>query len=236
MKDPHKQMSTGSQADRLRQLSSAGPISERRERIVLVAGAKGGVGTTAIALAVARELAANVGPTVVASACPGRSDLTLMAGAGFETLDEPFSQPIDERLVLLRLPLTDKQQPNGDKYVSEALGRLPREGWLVIDVGLASSEWCKELSPLVGRLLLVTTTDDVSKLNAYGAIKRLHSAGVTPRWGVLVNHCPDVATAESVSTDLSDSAKKYLDVDAPLAGWLTTTSSDPTTQTIGAAA
>ena len=217
----------GRQADSLRKKA---PLEGRRDRILVVAGAKGGVGATAVTLAMARDLAARVGPTMVTSACPGRADLSFMGGVTTPRGKRAESIPLDKRLVLYRRALPE--EPDGGRFVYEALERLPLEGWLVVDAGVGISPWCVTLAREAGRLMIVTTPDDLSRLNAFGAVKRLSASVNLPPVGLVVNHCADAEQGRAVGDALAGSVKKLLKLEASLAGWLPTSGGDPTEQPI----
>ncbi|MEO0529111.1 MAG: hypothetical protein AAF266_00905 [Planctomycetota bacterium] len=229
----------GLQADHLRRVAagmqSAPPTADR---VAVVFGAKGGVGTSAVALAIARDLAASTKATGVAAlvvdAHAGRNDLAVMSAEGEDT----------PGLALTTAAKLGIPAPSGQgAAVTEAAKRLLRAarlwtddqgGWIVIDAGVGDTLWARELAARAMRPLLVTTPDQLATVNAYVALKRLGLAA--SRVGLILNHCQDDAQAEQSHARLANSCRQFLDKSSSLAGWLPTLSEDPTAATVMAAA
>lgn len=230
----------GRQAEHLRRfaadLGSGAPPTA--DRVAVVFGAKGGVGTSAITLAIARDLARSSDPsegvTVLAIDANGaRNDLSMLAADG----------PI-EGLALTTARKLGVDPPAGEgASVTEAAKRLLRAGrlwtndsggWIVIDAGPGDTLWARELASRAVRPLLITTPDRLATVNSYLALKRLGPASA--RVGVIVNHSRDAAAAQTVHETVARSCERFLSTTPALAGWLPTQTDNPTEGVVLAAA
>jgi len=214
-----------------------GAASPRADRVATVFGAKGGVGASAVALAVARDLARATakGPGVAVlliDAHAGRSDLALLAGD-----DQTPGLAITTAAKLG----VDPPAGQGAAVAEQAMrllraGRLWTEdsgGWIVIDAGVGDTAWARDLASRSLRPLLVTTGDPLSTVNAYRSLKLLGEA--TARVGMIVNHAADEAAATAAHARLAASSQQHLSVAPALAGWLPTLTDNPTEATIATA-
>lgn len=234
--------SEGQQAGHLRRVAEgiAAGAPPTADRVVVVFGAKGGVGVSAVALSIARDLAKSTsrGPgmaVLAVDAHAGRNDLALMNGQQEDTT---------AGLVLTTASkLGVDPQPGPGVAAAESAKRLIRAGrlwtddqggWIVIDAGVGDSLWARELASRAQLPMLVTTADPLSTVNGYLALKRMGPA--VARVGLVVNHCQDKATAESTHEAIARSCRKFLQADPKLVGWLPTQSSDPTNAKVAAAA
>jgi len=229
----------GQQADHLRRVAAAAPTKAppAADRVAVVFGAKGGVGTSAVALSLARDLAAsakNPGVAVLAvDAHAGRNDLAVMA-VGKET----------PALALTTAAKLGVDPPAGQgAAVTEAAKRLLRAarlwtddsgGWIVIDAGVGDTLWARELASRAAKPLLVTTSDRLSVINSYATLKRL--GAVAARVGVIANHVADAAAAAKAHAVLAHSCQQFLSSQPTLAGWLPTRHDDPSSAEIMSAA
>ncbi len=231
----------GQQANHLRRVAEgmAPGMPPTAERVVVVLGAKGGVGASAVALTTARDLARSTsqpeGVAVLAiDAHAGRNDLAVMAAA-----DET---PTAGLVITTAAKLGVAPAPGEGAYVGEAAKRLLRAarqwtedagGWIVIDAGVGDTLWARELASRAARPLLIVGGDRLSTVNGYLTLKRL--GAVAARVGVIVNHCPNEEAARGVHRSLSESCQKFLAAAPMLAGWLPTTIEDPANAPVTAA-
>ncbi|CAE7409212.1 flhF, partial [Symbiodinium sp. CCMP2456] len=231
----------GEEANHLRRVAEgmAPGMPPTAERVVVVLGAKGGVGASAVALTTARDLARSTsqpeGVAVLAiDAHAGRNDLAVMAAA-----DET---PTAGLVITTAAKLGVAPAPGEGAYVGEAAKRLLRAarqwtedagGWIVIDAGVGDTLWARELASRAARPLLIVGGDRLSTVNGYLTLKRL--GAVAARVGVIVNHCPNEEAARGVHRSLSESCQKFLAAAPMLAGWLPTTIEDPANAPVTAA-
>jgi MinD-like ATPase involved in chromosome partitioning or flagellar assembly len=208
------------------------------DRVVVVYGAKGGVGCSAVTLAIARDLARSAsqpeGVAVLAiDAHAGRNDLAVMAASD----DAPTAGLVLTTAAKLGVAVA----PGDGAAVAEAAKRLLHAarlwiddagGWIVIDAGVGDTLWARELASRAMRPLLVVGGDRLSTVNGYITLKRLGASAA--RVGVIVNHCPNEAAARDVHGSLSQSCRQFLSTSPMLAGWLPTTADDPAHSAIAA--
>ena len=231
----------GQQANHLRRVAEGLSVGAppTAERVVVVFGAKGGVGASAVALTTARDLARSTsqpeGVAVLAiDAHAGRNDLAVLAAT-----DEP---PTVGLVTTTAVKLGVAPATGEGAYVGEGAKRLLRAarlwtedagGWIVIDAGVGDTQWARELASRAARPLLVVGGDRLSTVNGYLTLKRLGAA--VPRVGVIVNHCPNEQAARDVHGSIAESCRKFLSSAPLLAGWLPTTMDDPTNAPVTAA-
>jgi MinD-like ATPase involved in chromosome partitioning or flagellar assembly len=231
----------GQQANHLRRVAEglSGATLPTIDRVVVVLGAKGGVGCSAVALTTARDLARSTsqpeGVAVLAiDAHAGRNDLAVLAAT-----DE---QPTTGLVITTAAKLGVAPAPGDGAYVGEAAKRLLRAarlwaddagGWIVIDAGVGDTLWARELASRAARPLLVVGGDRLSTVNGYLTLKRL--GAVAGRVGVIVNHCPNEQAARDVHGSIAESCQKFLSAAPMLAGWLPTTTDNPATAPVSAA-
>jgi MinD-like ATPase involved in chromosome partitioning or flagellar assembly len=232
----------GQQANHLRRVAEglSGAAPPTADRVVVVLGAKGGVGASAVALTTARDLArSNSQPEGVAvlaiDAHAGRNDLAVMAATDGE--------PTAGLVITTAAKLGVAPALGEGAYVGEAAKRLLRAarlwtedagGWIVIDAGVGDTLWTRELASRAMRPLLVVGSDQLSTVNGYLTLKRL--GAVATRVGVIVNHCPNEQAARDVHRSLAESCQKFLSAAPVLAGWLPTMADTPASSPVTAAA
>lgn len=219
--------SQGQQAEHLRRVAR-GLAADDEGRVVVVFGAKGGVGVSAVALAVARDLAETVGPiggvgVLAIDAHAGRDDLAVMASIG---------PPLPKGLALSTAARLGVAPPVAEAGVADAARRLVSAarrwtaedgGWVVIDAGVGATPWARELASRASHALLVSTPDRVAAVNSYLTLKRL--GPVASRVALVANHC-DAPGAQELQASLAASAERFLGFAPTLAGWLPTTLED----------
>lgn len=235
-----RELGDGQQAEHLRRFAAeleanAPPTADR---VAVVFGAKGGVGASAIALAIARDLAAASPPgegvsVLAVDAHGGRNDLTLMTEG-----EPPAGLALTTAAKLGVEPMAGQ-----GASVAEAAKRLLRAGrlwtddaggWIVIDAGVGDTLWSRELASRAARPLLITTPDRLSAVNSYLTLKRLGAA--SRRVGLIVNHSPDAEAAHEVHQTVARSCEHFLAAAPALAGWLPTLKQNPTEASVRAAA
>lgn len=231
-------MSQAQQADHLRRHATRRQGPPTADRVAVVFGAKGGVGASAVALSLARDLAktirgAGVGVLAV-DAHAGRDDLRVLVG-----------QSVTTGLALTSAAKLGVEPTAGQgASVAEQAKRLLRAarlwtddtgGWIVVDAGVGDTLWARELASRAARPLLVTTTDPLSLTNGYLTLKLL--GAVTGRVGLIVNHSDDERAAQRTHATIANACQQFYSSTPTLAGWLPTlTIDDPTEAQLTAAA
>lgn len=231
----------GAQADHLRRVadrvaSRSGDAPAPFDRTVVLFGAKGGVGVSVATLAVASDLAASTersgGKVLAVDSHWSRDDLALLAR---RRDDSPVRLTTAAKLGVNRQAGQAAQSAAARRLLSATRRWAPEDNdWVVVDAGVADEAWGLGLVQRASKPLLVTTPDDLAIVNAFRQLKRL--GPIVGRIGVVVNHCSDAATAESVVDRLSTSCRAFLGAAPSVAGWMPTTLADPTAASVRSAA
>ena len=192
---------------------------------IVVAGGKGGVGTTTVAINLAAELAQGGRRTVLVDAAP-HADVAPMLGidvdrgASLEDVLSGMCSAADAlrsgpagMLLLLGEWAAERTTGRPNQSLDRLCEQLPsldaHADTLVIDVGSGVQRWSQRLWSQAALVLLVTTPDDVAVVDAYATIKHgLLAEDVDLR--VLVNECSDTASATDVQSRLAAACRRFL--------------------------
>ncbi len=228
------------QATELRRLAStaqtAEPIRQRlKPRLVVVAGGKGGVGTTTIAVNVAVLLAkqgrrtvladvgANGADTVIFCRVPGRHTVADVL-AGRRTVEEAL-EPGPEGLKVLSGPWGSREIWHSaaaaqDQLVEQFhdLGQIAE--FLVVDAGNSPTRVARCLWHVADHALLVSTSELASVMSAYAAVKTFASANTPPLLHTVVNMVPGSNVADDVHARIALACRRFLGVRFRAAGFL----------------
>ncbi|HUT10847.1 MAG TPA: P-loop NTPase [Thermoguttaceae bacterium] len=209
------------------------PQRARRPRLVLLAGGKGGVGTTTVAVNLAVALARRGLRTGLVDADSRGGDVAVLCG-----LEERFTlaDVIAQRRTLpaslqsgpggIRVLGGDwrwKQLP-GDKNVlgNRLLTQLEsldaQVDLMVLDVGNGPNDALRPIVWAADVVLAVTTAETPAVLNTYAWIKTLEADGIAGHVGTLVNQAPSATVAQSVQDRLRRACRRFLAMDLPGAG------------------
>jgi len=226
------------QANDLRQRISEGsrPGAMRRAmrpRIIIVAGGKGGVGTTTAAIHLALANAEH--KTLLVDADPCGGDVAYRCG-------------VDDRHTLCdllagRQCLTDvaKEGPGGIRVVPGSYGwddfgngsAVMIERFLeaiadhdvdaetaVIDIGNSPNRTTRRLCQAADMVVVVTNTETAGIVGAYNVIKMLNKNGAATPIFLLVNMAETPELAKSVSRRLAQTGRRFLGICLEDAGHL----------------
>jgi MinD-like ATPase involved in chromosome partitioning or flagellar assembly len=208
----------------------------RRGALIVVAGAKGGVGVTTLSLRLAEALAYSGAETIVIDANLRQADLAHVADARSEAshdLSDVFAGvcrtgealvPLDDNLWLLPGAWAPAAQPDA---TAEAVGRwldeleeLAASGkTLVLDVGVGLKPWTESLWRRASRVVLVATPDKLAVLDAYATTKLARHEGVTTPISLLVNRAADEPTASSIYRRVNETCRRFLGESIDAIGW-----------------
>ena len=225
--------------------------SPSRAKNVLVVGAKGGVGTSTAALALAQELSTRGRRVIAVDANLGQDDLGLLTGA--DRGDRPgvgellhanphppgAAQKLSQGFELIHGVRSVAGQALADRDGADRLiGRLSgvalasgltvADGRLVIDAGRAPSAWALELARHADQVALVTAPDRLSVINAYAALKQLRKHAPHAAIGLVWNHCQNQQAAEHQHSRVSRPAQTFMGETLSLAGWMPTVAEEVT--------
>lgn len=219
------------QADKLRELvhGSSWPVDEAASGppMIVVAGGKGGVGTTTVAVNLAAVLADREFRVVAVDAARQHADLAQVAGIGpisggtvadvmagkCRALDALVPGPAGA--LLLANCWAPKADPDYSRHAQQRLLAELRTlhgvaDVLVVDVGSGLTAWTRRLWAKARLVILVTTTDDVAVMDTYAAIKISLSESVTPDLRILINQCESPETATDVNRRIAAACQRFL--------------------------
>jgi len=196
-----------------------------RPRIVLIAGGKGGVGTTTMAVNLAVALAQRGIRTVLVDADSHGGDVATLcrlddahslAGvlAGRSTVAESL-QPGPGGIRVLAgiwaLERVSDYPPSACEAMALQLGGLSDVAdWILVDAGQASSAMALTMWRAADLMLLVTTVDDASVMDTYAAIKILYTRKPSATVSTLVNAVPCCEDSDGVHARLARACRRFL--------------------------
>ncbi|HEV3023148.1 MAG TPA: AAA family ATPase, partial [Pirellulales bacterium] len=216
------------QANHLRQLmrgarSSAVGGGTKRPRLIVVAGSKGGVGTTTVAVNVAVALARRERRTLIVDGDLGKSDAATLCGArqGY-SIGDVLAGRHGIREAIQRGPagtyvlpgawatghVTDCDATAHDRLIA-GLAQLEPFEHVVIDAGCGVTRIVERFWRAADRVLLVATTDSTSVLDAYAALKTTAVERRGPPVHVVMNMADD-RQAEAALSRLREACRRFL--------------------------
>lgn len=230
------------QAERLRSLmradhGDAPPAAPRSKRpqFVAVAGGKGGVGTTTIAVNLAVALARDGHRTVLIDGDLGTADAAGLCGTreAYHIADVLAGRRgIHEALQLgpagvQVLPgawatghITDCAPAAHERLLRELARLGPHAEQVVVDAGNGSHSAVRSFCQAADRVLLVTSPDDASVMNTYAAIKFLRTIDAQPTIHLFVNLARQAEVARQTHRRLAQACRRFLGFELPWAGEL----------------
>ena len=218
------------QANQLRRLVSdaTAPRADRdRERPILlvVAGGKGGVGTTTVAVNLAVELALAKSRTVLVDADPNGGDVAVLCGledrytivdvmaVRATVLDALVSGPGGVRILpgawavdnLARRPAADQA-----RLIGQLEGLAHEADVIVADAGNGRDALAQRLWHAADRIVVLTTAELASVMDAYGSIKVLRPEHKRTPVHSLVNMASGSPSAGDVQNRLARACTRFL--------------------------
>lgn len=219
------------QADKLRELIHGAPPPEFAAApgppMIVVAGGKGGVGATTVAVNLAAALADREHRVVIVDASRQHADLAQVAGVGpinggtvadilagkCRAVDALAPGPVGTLLLANRW--APKSSPDYSRHAQQQLlAELQTlhsvADMLVVDVGSGLSSWTRRFWLRAQLVMLVTTTDDVAVMDAYAAVKLSMTDSLASDVRVLANQSDSSATADEVVSRLGNACQRFL--------------------------
>ena len=218
------------QASELRSLVNAStalwpePASDPPRMAVLV-GAKGGVGATTLSVNVSVALAQLGHRVVLVDAHLGRSDIAafcrvrerygiydlLAARRDIHEILEPGPLGIQV------LPGTWGPEDSSElssfskqRLVSRLLTLGPHADWIVVDTGNQAGALLASLCQAAQTVLMVTSPETISVMDAYTTIKTLVHDSFAPSMRLIVNQATNDQVSRDVQTRIAKSCERFL--------------------------
>jgi len=216
---------------------AAGPLAP----LLVVAGGKGGVGTTTVAANLAITLARQGRRTVFADADLDHGGHALLSGiqhrgsvvdvlAGRQSVHEVLERGPCGIQVLSGAwaadELTSYSTSAQERFIGELKHLAPHADVVVVDVGSGRNPFTQRLWRAADAVLVVTTTEPAAVMNAYAATKTLagtvdvaeRDTDTLPAIYSLINRTSDAATADDVQARIATACRRFLALEIGAAG------------------
>lgn len=228
------------QAEKLRRLSKAVVVEARGDRaqlpMVVVAGARNGVGATTVAVNLAAAIADRGDRVLLLDAAEKGSNLADLAGVSraleYSAADVVHGKcgvaeaivegPVGMRVLASRSCVLRKRgiasrrdaaawSREGQQKLLDEIDSLSDEiDLVVVDAGSEWTAWTRRLWLRAQCVVLVTTADDASVMDAYSAMKLSTANGIRPLVRLLVNREINEAAAEDAQQRVQNACEKFL--------------------------
>lgn len=228
------------QAHRLRKLvhrsaDSAAPPREGAPRLIAVVGAKGGVGTTTVAVNLAIALAREGRRTLLVDADMQRADVAAQCAlpdgycladvmSGRRTLHEAIRLgPAGVQILPGRWGANAADEwsvRTQDRLVRDLRALGPHADIVLLDVGATIAPPTRRFWRDADDVVLVTSPDRVAVMDAYAMIKAQFDASQDARVAILVNQASDAACGQDAQVRLQRACRRFLGLEARALGVL----------------
>ncbi len=204
-------------------------------KTVLVAGGKGGVGTTTVAVNLAVAAAQQGTRTVLVDADPDGPDVQNLCRLrqrhtiadvlrGRRTLGETLQRGPGGTLILpgawADADLADASAMNQNRFMDQLAGLSARADLVVLDGGNGLHPFTRRLWQTCQELVLVASPESSAVLDTYAALKVALDPAWRPRIHLLVNLCGGEDEAAEVYGRIRRSCQRFLGFDLPHCLWL----------------
>jgi flagellar biosynthesis protein FlhG len=217
------------QADELRALARQWAAAEPKPtpRKIVVSAGKGGVGTTTIAVNLAVALGRQGARTILVDADLNRADVALLCGIeSRDTIADVLSGRRTVHEVLQPGPggiqvvpgiwspgSIPDCSPSAQQRLLHELDQLSRHAdIIVLDVGSGSNHVVRRFWQAAEQVLLVTTAEAVSTMDAYAAVKLFLNETAQVAVRTVVNQAPDTDAGLGVHARIAQACQRFLGV------------------------
>ncbi|HEY1600065.1 MAG TPA: P-loop NTPase [Pirellulales bacterium] len=202
-------------------------------RLVAVAGGKGGVGTTTVALNLAAAMARDGRRTMLVDADPQRADVAALAGvcdghcladvlSGTRSLHEAMQLgPAGIQILLGRWgahAALDWSAHAQERFIYDLRTLGPHVDMILLDLGSVVDATTRHFWKAVDEVVLVTTADNVAVMNSYATVKTHADASQPLRIASLVNQSTDLSAAQDAHMRLQRACRRFLGVEVRALG------------------
>ncbi len=217
----------------VQQAKDAAPPQASVRRLIALAGAKGGVGTTTLALNLALVLADRGHSAVlvdadsegpgVAALCRLRERAVLAdVLAARRTVAESLEPGPAGLLVLpggaIRDRLAGEVPPDPQRLIQPLRTLGPAGGVGVVDSGNGAGRWAESFRRSADVVLIVTTPDSAAVLGAYAAVKRLTDGREHPQVKLVVNMAGTREASQATHARLARACRRFMGFSLDLLG------------------
>jgi flagellar biosynthesis protein FlhG len=194
-------------------------------RLVVLAGGKGGVGTTTLAVKLSMALAQLGKRVVLVDAALHRGDVAPLCGLHEDdNVADVLSARRTVHEVLQRGPAgiqivpgawapsrPPENTPVAQQRLIQQLRDLGRHADIVLlDAGSGAGDTTRRYCQAADRGLLITTPEPVSIMDTYAAVKALSAESVSPPLEIVVNRAADAEQAQRVLARIDASSRRFL--------------------------
>ncbi len=206
-----------------------------RTRLVVVAGGKGGSGTTTLAVNLAAALAAEGRGVALVDADPAGGNVGLLCRlADRVTIVDVLAGRCSAAEALQAGPVGLKVLSGGwgaaglaewpgatqDRLIAQLQDLGPQADLAVIDAGNRPTRFAHRFWQSADELLLVTTPELAAVMDAYAAVKLMAGGEGGLPIRTVVNLAPDGAVAGGVHQRLRRACRRFLGLTLRDAGWI----------------
>jgi len=201
-------------------------FTQEHRRAIAVAGGKGGVGKSTVALNLALAYAQSGARTLVVDTDMGMADLNLLLGVAPEAsvLDALGGMPIEDVLVnahgITLLPalngsyLLSTLGPAALERVITMIGTLAEQyDMLVVDIAAGIGQTQTTFAGATTDAIVVVNPEPLSMADAYASLKVLATEQKVPRAFLVPNRVTSRAQAEELVARLTALVDRFLDLE-----------------------
>lgn len=227
------------QANELRQLVSQNRLTPGRgaggAKLLVVAGGKGGVGTTTVAVHLAAALAHRGFRPVLIDADVDGGNMAMLCGiqerytiadvlVGRKTAQETLELgPAGVRVLAGAWELAALAEGSAvaqQRLLGHLHGLRHCTEVIVVDTGNSWSRWARGFWQNADTVLLVTTSELTAIMDTYASVKVLAAGETGGPLELVVNMAADASTAEDVESRLARACQRFLGIRLGIAGYL----------------
>jgi flagellar biosynthesis protein FlhG len=199
-------------------------------RRIVVAGGKGGVGTTTIAVHLTMALTRRGTPAMLVDTTGDAAILCRLDPrytladvlCGVRTVAEAIQGGPGGILVLPGSPGPDRPSEHAPGAMHRLLAQIaeqrPQTEVIVLDAGNSPTRAARRLWQAADLVLLVATPSAAAIMDTYSAIKLLAEPDRSPPLHLLVNMAPDDEAAADMHRRLEQACRRFLSIDLACAG------------------
>lgn len=215
-------------------VTNAWEVPVRRCRTITIAGGKGGVGRSVIAMNLAITFAKQGAAVGLLDASPDLGSIEMLCGLrsywnlthvsqGCRQFHQVMQQGPAGVLILsgahgLIEPHADLPQVRS-RLIEPLIEFENQLDWLIVDAGSGQGTSMQQFAAIADDVLIVTTPEPTAVTEAYASIKTL-TPSTKPRLGLLVNQADSVSQAQRILDGLQQAARSFLNLDLHRRGYI----------------